>query len=211
MGPALRTAFVLAFALVGCGHTLERTPRAPGRIDAEIARADVPVWRPGDQWQYRGATSDARDNRFYRKVLRVALDDAISTYEVDSPDEVTFVEVRTLHPLHRKVKATGATGQAGTFNPLDFPLFLMRPFGESGTWKPHGSAPRPFELACRVMSYEDVTVHAGTFAAFRIDCNMEDGFAEHWYAPEVKNLVKMRWTAKHQTFTAELWDYVLVE
>ena len=52
-----------------------------------------------------------------------------------------------------------------------------------------GEELRPYSETCRVANYEDVEVPAGKFAAFRIDCETNDGFAEHWYAPEVKNLV----------------------
>jgi hypothetical protein len=54
-------------------------------------------------------------------------------------------------------------------------------------------------------------VHAGKFAAFRIDCDTNDGFSEQWYAPEVKNLVKMRWMGDRDTQTSELWEFHLAK
>lgn len=60
-----------------------------------------------------------------------------------------------------------------------------------------------------MVNYEDITVHAGTFAAFRIDCENNDGFSETWYAPLVKNIVKSRWSGERESQTSELWDYEL--
>jgi hypothetical protein len=62
----------------------------------------------------------------------------------------------------------------------------------SGTRQREGHEAQSFSMACRVVNYEDIEVHAGKLAAFRIDCETNDGFAEHWYAPAVKNLVEMR-------------------
>jgi hypothetical protein len=43
------------------------------------------------------------------------------------------------------------------------------------------------------------------------ECEVNDGFAEEWYAPEVKNLAKMRWMQERETLSAELWDYDLAK
>jgi hypothetical protein len=192
-------------ALVACGPPLERTPVAPARADASAMRADVPNWAPGDTWHYRGTTFTARDNRFYLRVLR----ENGGAYEVDTPEYVNFVDVASLRLVRRRNKETGVMSGAFSKNPLTFPLTLSTRFTTTGTEHPEGDADKPYGYACRVVNYEDVEVHAGTFAAFRIDCTTLEGFAEHWYAPAVKNLVKMRWMGKRDTFTAELWDYTL--
>jgi hypothetical protein len=196
-------------SLVACAPPLERTPPAPGRNDAMVATAQAPAWKPGDTWRYRGRTFDSHDNRFYVRVVRQTQEGGRDVYEVDTPRYVEFIDARTLRPVRHRSKETGQTEGAMTLNPLFFPLNFSTRFSASGTRAPEGEAMRPYSEACRVVNYEDVVVHAGTFAAFRIDCETKDGFAEHWYAPEVRNLVKMRWMAERESFRAELWDYYL--
>jgi hypothetical protein len=177
-----------------------------------MASAEVPIWKVGDTWRYRGTTFTSRNNRFYERVVREIEDSGRPAYEVDSPDYVTAIDKRTLRPLRHRDKETGKVTPAITYNPIWFPLNASSRYSMKGTRRPKDeSAERLLEMNCRVVSYEDVTVHAGTFAAFRIDCETNDGFAEHWYAPAVKNLVKMRWMGERESFVAELWECSLVE
>ncbi len=207
---ALDASIALAGAsLVSCGPPIERTPPAPGRNDAMVVKADAPVWKPGDVWRYRGRTFDSRDNRFYQRVVSATQEGGRTLYEVDTPRYVEFFDARTLRLVRHRHKETGQVTGAMTLNPLFFPLNFATSFNASGTRTPEGEAPRPYQETCHVVNYEDVTVHAGTFAAFRIDCETADGFAEHWYAPDVHNLVKLRWMATRESFSAELWDYEL--
>jgi hypothetical protein len=176
-----------------------------------VASADAPKWRPGDTWLYRGRMFDSKDNRFYEQVVRETSDSGPPAYEVDTPDYVGIVDARTLRLFRRRNKQTGQVTSAVTVNPLWFPLNFSTRYSMSGTLHREGHEERPLSMACRVVNYENVEVHAGTFAAFRIDCETNDGFAEHWYAPAVKNLVKMRWMGKRDSFTAQLWDFELAK
>jgi hypothetical protein len=199
-------------ALGACGPPLERTPQVVGRSDAVIARADTPVWKPGDSWYYRGRTFDSKDNRFYIRVIGDSRDAGPPAYEVDSPEYVETIDKGTLRPIRQRNKESGQVTGAMTFNPLWFPLDFASRFSSHGFRFPEGEDDaRPYMLTCRVVNYEDVEVHAGKFAAFRIDCETNGGFAEHWYAPRVKNLVKIRWMGKRESFTAELWGYEIAK
>jgi hypothetical protein len=201
-----------SFVLAACGPPMERTPQVPGRNDAMVAKADVPTWKVGDVWRYRGRTFDSKDNRFYRRVLRETAEGTWRVYEVDTPQYAETIDALTLRPIRHRYKQTGRVGGAMTLNPLFFPLSFSTRFSASGTRNhEEGEELKPYTETCRVVNYEDVTVHAGTFAAFRIDCETNDGFAEHWYAPEVHNLVKMRWMGTRQSFSAELWDFDLAK
>jgi hypothetical protein len=198
-------------SLAACGPPMERTPQVPGRNDAMGATAQAPVWNPGDVWSYRGHTFDASDNRFYERVISATEEAGRHTYEVDTPLYVETYDAKTLRPLRHRNKDTGQVGGSVTFNPVFFPLNFSTRFKMAGTRARGGEPLRPFSYDCRVVSYEDVEVHAGKFAAFRIDCDTNDGFSEQWYAPEVKNLVKMRWMGDRDTQTSELWEFHLAK
>jgi hypothetical protein len=198
-------------AFAGCAPPLERTPQVPGRSDAMVATADAPVWNPGDVWSYRGRTFDSRDNRFYQHVVRATGETGRPAYEVDTPRYVETVDAKTLRPIRHRNKDTGQVTGSVTFNPVFFPLNFSTRFTMTGMRARAGEPERPYSYACRVVSYEDIEVHAGKFAAFRIDCDTGDGFSEQWYAPEVKNLVKMRWMGDRDSQTSELWEYHLAK
>jgi hypothetical protein len=201
-----------AGVLPACGPAMERTPQVPGRNDAMMAKAELPVWKPGDVWRYRGHTFDSKDNRFYERVVGENTDGGASTYEVDTPKYTEFFDERTLKAVRRRNKETGKTTGAVTLNPVWFPLAFSGQYSSTGRWTPPEDVDaRAYSETCRVVNYEDVEVHAGKFAAFRIDCEVNGGFAEAWYAPEVKNFVKTRWMQERETFSAELWDYELAK
>jgi len=49
----------------------------------------------------------------------------------------------------------------------------------------------PMDVSCKVQSYEDVVVPAGTFPAFKIACNFSTGLeAVDWFSPELGIWVK---------------------
>jgi hypothetical protein len=208
LAAAAAVAAGLFSGLAACGPPMERTPQTAGRNDAMVAHADAPVWKPGDVWRYRGKTFDSKDNRFHERVLRAFDDSGKAAYEVDTPEYLTVVDGRTLRPVRRRRKETGEVAPAISYNPLFFPLDFSTRFSMNGT-RVHEGEKLPYSVNCRVVNYEDIEVHAGKFAAFRIDCETNDGFAESWYAPAVKNLVRMRWMAARDSFSAELWDYDL--
>lgn len=174
-----------------------------------VATAEAPVWNPGDVWSYRGRTFDSSDNRFYQRVVRATEEAGRRAYGIDTPQYVEIVDAATLRPIRQRNKDTGRVGGAVTFNPVFFPLTFSTHFTATGTRGRAGEPLQPFSETCRVVNYEDIEVHAGKFAAFRIDCDTNDGFAEHWYAPAVKNVVKTRWMGDRDSQTAELWEYHL--
>lgn len=176
-----------------------------------VAKADLPVWKPGDTWMYRGHTFDEKDDQFYQRVVRRLAGDR-GLYEVDTPQYLAEFDARTLNPVRHRRKETGEITGAVTLNPVWFPLSFSGHFSSSGTRQRQDGGPMlPFSETCKVVGYEDVEVHAGKFAAFRIDCDWNDGFAEQWYAPDAKNLVKLRWAGNRESFSAELWDYDLTK
>ena len=90
---------------------------------------------------------------------------------------------------------------------LGFPLWIGKTWsfpGEAlviGRNAPTSKAPRiPTETNCQVVALEEITVTAGTFAAFRCQCECAVtgqpergcGVSTLWYSPEVKNVIKRK-------------------
>ena len=109
---------------------------------------------------------------------------------------------------------------AGTLlSKLEFPLWLGK------TWKYADSASMlggpvtgrrtPVEIECVAAAFESITVTAGTFEAFRCQCqctvpaagfyDADCGTWNAWYAPRAKNVVLLK--TENTTSNAELLDY----
>jgi hypothetical protein len=98
--------------------------------------------------------------------------------------------------------AIARTQHGDNFNEMDPPVALAWPL-RVGTWGLQRSIWRwernhngvPAQLTWKVAAYEDVTVPAGTFKAFRVEMNVELSAAWNktfvaWYAPAARQWVK---------------------
>lgn len=84
-----------------------------------------------------------------------------------------------------------------TWNPPEgshgfrFPLEVGKTWTESSTITMANGKTMPHDNACRVEGREDVTVPAGTFSTYRIDCTSRRGLESvQWYAPGPGLIVK---------------------
>ena len=104
---------------------------------------------------------------------------------------------------------------------LDFPLWIGKKWSFPGGAVPVGTPqtskiPRwPTNNDCYVVGFEQLTVAAGTFAAFKCecDCNLIAGVGYEpgcgqwklWYAPDVKNVIRAE--TESTATTGELIEY----
>lgn len=95
---------------------------------------------------------------------------------------------------------------------LSFPLFIGKEWGQEYMRK-HNKRSQRF----KVESYEEVKTRGGSFSAFRIsgiDRHLGNGFGtlvKIWYAPSVKNIVKMTGEDETTHTSIEGWNYELIE
>jgi hypothetical protein len=72
-----------------------------------------------------------------------------------------------------------------------FPLEVGKSWTRASTMLQRGGGEQRFTADCRVEAHGDVTVPAGTIAAFRVDCRTTAGVdSETWFAPQLGIFVR---------------------
>jgi len=187
---------LLLLALSGCaGATTGAASRAAGQPVGGGPLAERPTWSLGDRW--------IRNDGIW-ELIRV------------EPETYVFSAVLAQEELHfsrdlvlARYKYFGHTSFEFTPVPkLDWPLRVGSQGATIGRFTPRYGGPYDAELRWAVEAYEDVTVPAGTFKAFRIMHRivprLATNFARqswqsvtpstltltYWYAPEVRQFVK---------------------
>ena len=159
--------------------------------DATVGR---PTWATADAWTYRSWEGD----EFTMTVISAASDG----YAVEFKDS----KGKDIVPYTVDVSPPGAT-----FFRFQWPLKV----GKKWDWTRSGEdidhkygTPMTWTTAEKVEGRESVTVPAGTFDAVRIhgrECKVTQqstsgaacGNFDVWYAPQVKNYVRVRWTGSY--------------
>jgi hypothetical protein len=175
--------------VTGCASTVSRP-----LPEASLATVDAPTFMVGDEWR-------RNDGAF------------IYTEKVVGFEDTFVITQRTPNPLcescryYRDVNGTivKVADATGGYRPgdmgwkfLDFPLrvgkeWSFRLSGVSGS-----GAVAEYLNQFKVETYEEVTVKAGVFKAFRIQHyqkslsanNTFSGYATYWFAPEAKTIIK---------------------
>jgi len=168
------------------------TPVVAVALSGSIA---VPVWRVGDEWQY--AYKSPSDSGTYVWVVnRVETVDGVDHYVVKGGTREIFYRVSDLASSLERVDRVVVL--------RDTPARLMYawPLTVGKSWEESHRQERPVDRATidrksqwTVEADETVTVPAGTFRTFRIrwkNANTGATVTDMWYAPDVKQWVKIR-------------------
>lgn len=190
-------------AISACAVT---RPLPPAKVEPvfDAARADRPIWRIGDRWTYKSLHLAQPDWRI-DQVVRVEADHYVIGYWLPGADHPRRVgEDRLTHTL-AVVRETRSAHTIDYSPPLEWyrwPLEIRKKwtvevaiFIQAGPQKITRNL-----VSFDVEAYEEITVPAGTFKAFKIRA-LVSGFPplgqffhdEHlrWYAPAVKNFVRV--------------------
>lgn len=186
--------------------------------------AERPQYAAGDRWEYMWQgqvySSVFTGEKDGQLVFLEKWKDGAQWTMFRTPD-MNFI--RSLHKQEQEVKEECKPYRG----PLSFPLWVGKkrsytfsivtaPF--SGKMRKRGGAgePREIESRVKVVAYEQVTVAAGTFWAFKIEevrrpegsTGMRDYHLTFWYSPEVKNFIKVE--EDKETWNRELVSYKLI-
>jgi hypothetical protein len=197
------------------GEAPSEKPKLPPDHSMQRDKWNAPVWNIGDSWKFR-----FEDNSEWKETVEGIEEDIYivrSTYEASKPcrDKKTLRTVAYLTPKGRKTKSTN-----GVILYFDFPLYVGKKWDTTITARP-SYLPREhnFLLEYEVMSYENVTVPAGTFKAYKIELKQTNittniGYewlskAYIWYSPEIKFYVKVIYE-KTDYWVSPVKDFQLV-
>jgi hypothetical protein len=183
-------ALLSALLILGaCATASEVKPIAGG----ESVVAQAPSFRAGEEWNWTGGPYEG-----YLRVLALEADGSIveSNTDIWCRDGCRYVR-------DKNGIATSGTNKKGEsayvsgLRILDFPLRVGKEWTQTINLAQSDGTVRPFFNRWRVEAFEEVTVKAGTFKAFRISWYQENrgpyawnGRASLWWSPEVKAFVK---------------------
>ena len=187
----------------------------------EKPRAERPTLTIGDNWTYAYEDKlDASRKGSYTTTVTAIENDIISFTRGNKAVTLTTLD------LNETKGANGRTESPHTFS-YDWPLEVGKEWPRQITWTNASGDHGRSTGKRKVLSYEKVTVPAGTFDAFLIEYN---GYynndtsgarvvggpetIRNWYAPAVKNFVKYQRTyrANNRTWedsTTELQTYTV--
>lgn len=157
--------------------------------------ATTPVWQVGDEWQY-AYKGPSDSGSFVWSVNRIESVDGVPHYVIRAGTREIFYRISDL--------PTGFERVDGVVVSRDTPprLSFAWPLAVGKTWEQRYRQERPVDRSTTdrdclytVDAEETVTVPAGTFRTLKIiwrNKNTNALFYEMWYAPDVKQWVKIR-------------------
>lgn len=155
----------------------------------------VPVWKVGDEWQY-AYKSPSDSGTYVWSVNRLEMLDGVQHYVIKTGTREIFYRVSDLASSLERVDGVVIVREAPSRLAYVWPLTVGK------TWEQTHRQERPVDRTTTdrdslwtVESEDTVTVPAGTFRALKITWRNKNTGAliyEMWYAPDVKQWVKIR-------------------
>jgi hypothetical protein len=173
-----------------------------------LEKCDAPIWNVGDSWRY--SRSDLRWWEY--RVEKIDED----FYIIKNPFSVDWLglDKKTLE-LKNYINSKG--NRKKTFDPtiyyFDFPIYVGKKWAKTESLRNVDGIYLNYLIEFKVISYEDITIPAGKFKAFKIEHkmtslhHMSGGNAYIWFSPEVKNVVKVMY--ENVSFWVKFTDYEL--
>jgi hypothetical protein len=192
-------------------------PAPPEAIDlmpAALSGEPAPVWRVGDQWAFRWESSEGQ-GEYVWTVDRMESLEGVEQYVIKSGPREIFYRARDL--------ATTLETRSGAAEVRHVPprLSFSWPLRPGTMWRQtlteeQGAEPRTVDrtIAWRVEEQERIRVEAGSFDTLKIVARHErhDSAAvmyEMWYAPKVKQWVRLKEHFPSGIRYRELTDFAL--
>jgi hypothetical protein len=174
--------------------------------------ANAPVWKVGDEWAYRydGATASGT---YVWSVVRSEVMDDFECYVIKTGEREIFWRKRDLATVRELVSGVVVRRDAPPRMHYQWPLVVGNKWQQdltSENWRDKQTSSRSFSW--EVVGAEDVTVPAGTFKTLKIvsrNVRTNRPSYEMWYAPEVKQWVKIHEWLESGERTREMIAYKL--
>ena len=204
---------MVAFLFAACAT-------APTEPPAGTVKVDVGIPSVGTKWVTRRTDHQAGGTTDRTSTVVEASYQGRSVYGITDGTDVSVFDKATrnwIATLRDGKERFAASPDDGTFT---WPLWVGKSWMASYTYddRERGRSWNPVQTWWKVAAYEDVTVPAGRFKAFRLEGSPGTNNATQvtfWYAPEVRLTVKhvMERTSGHYLgygkFTSELVKYEL--
>jgi hypothetical protein len=161
-------------------------------------KCDIPIVNIGDSWRYRNDLKKEWEFKVigiedFKKTKIYIVEDVYGIYK-RGYDVKTLKYIVDIAPNGRKiVPMTDWTLS------LNFPLYVGKKWSEMVSGKDAENNPRNYLYTYKIVSFENITVLAGEFKAFKIEFTQVSYATSSeikvyiWYSPEVKREVKFQY------------------
>jgi len=208
----IELVLVLIFTgVIVTGCATQKTEQVPAYVQE---KCDAPVWNVGDTWRYifdnkkEGelkvlGVEDFKNTKIY--IVEDVYGSSRGGYDVKSLQHIVDIA-----PDGRKI--VPMTDWTLSF---DFPFYVGKKWSKMVSGKDADNNPRDYLYTYKVMSFENITVPAGAFRAFKIEFTQVGYVASGeikiyiWYSPEVKNKIKVQFGSAHGRVKITGQDYEL--
>jgi len=181
-------------------------------VGSSLGPITVPAWKVGDEWQF-AYKSPTDSGTYVWSVNRVESLDGVGHYVIRTSTREILYRVSDLAPSLERVDGVVVLRDTPPRMAYSWPLEVGK------TWEQSNRQERPVDRTTldrnsvwTVEAEETITVLAGTFQTARISWRNKNTGAllyEMWYAPEVKQWVKIREVLSNGQRERELMSYKL--
>jgi len=190
--------------------TFAAIPHPPSRLVRTPGKAEMPAWKVGYQWEYDWKRSGS-SGTYTKEIIREDTLGGVPTFVAKTLRTEEFYTKDTLGLLATVSKGKPVSTQRPPFQFFVWPLEV----GRQWTTAPEGDSledesSSELMIVMRVAEFEEVSVPAGTFEAFRVE--MHEAYSgalvmEYWYSPKVKWMVKAKQHWPNTVYEQELRSF----
>jgi hypothetical protein len=179
---------------------------------ASLKEALLPVWKVGDEWAYRYEGA-AASGTYVWSIVRAEVMDGFDCYVIKTGEREIFFRKHDLATVRELVGGVVVRRDVPPRLHYQWPLVVGSKWQQDLTfenWRDKQTS--SLSLSWEVVGAEDVTVPAGTFKTLKIVSRNERTsrpYYEIWYAPDVKQFVKIHEWREAGEQTRELIAYKL--
>ena len=187
----LRKFFLLCFlTLFACATPAAELPTEPPPVPV---KAEVGFPAVGTKWVGRIVPQSGPTVTLTYTVIEDSVHESQPVHRVVAGTDTYMYDVATsnmIATLRLGKEVTSTAPHDGTFS---WPLYVGKTWTATFTFnnRLQGMTVGPVHVEYRVTAYEDVTVPAGSWKAFKIESEAASNvFSTIWYAPDIKLIVK---------------------
>jgi len=179
-------------------------------------RNDAPIWNVGDSWRFRYANMREGQISVERVEGNLYIVKDHHSMERYYFDKRTLNYQYSISPHGEKIK-NETIFFYGIY--CDFPVYIGKKWAKMVSGQYTDRSPTSYLHEFKVVSFENITVPAGTFNAYKIEFTRRtpersaSSIKRHfWYSPEAKNIIKHQYipTMEASGWTTGVADFELV-
>ncbi|MBI4488828.1 MAG: hypothetical protein HY694_07050 [Deltaproteobacteria bacterium] len=191
----------------------QRTEQLPARAEPAARpalKAEKPEWKVGYEWTYAWKRP-GRSGTYTNEVIREDLFEGVPSYVVRSGKNENYYARNVLGIFARMSGGKLIFKRDKPRQNLSWPLEVGKEWRNSYLRENiQEKSSQTFDYRMVVAKIEEVKVPAGTFEAFKVEVYVYHSgnlFAEYWYSPKVKWLVKERESLQDGLRETELMSF----